>query len=55
MYQVYCAMDTPPVTFEEQEKCLNSPRQCWRVVEAKRKGAATQDIPLSSVKRRKPA
>lgn len=56
MYQVFCLMDTPPETFEEQEKCLNSPRECWRIAEARRnKGATAADIPVSSVKRRKPA
>jgi hypothetical protein len=53
MYQVFCGMNTPPVTFEEQEKCLASKTQCWRLAEARRKGSA--DVPLESVKRRKPA
>ncbi|HLZ24355.1 MAG TPA: hypothetical protein VKQ30_19750 [Ktedonobacterales bacterium] len=55
MYQVFCLMDTPPQTFEEQEKCLNSPRECWRIAEARRGKGATADIPVSHVKRRKPA
>ena len=61
MYQVFCGMNTPPVTFEEQEKCLASKTRCWRVAEANRKrpgasrAAATAEIPLASVRRRKPA
>lgn len=30
-------MDTPPVTAEEQQKCLHSPTLCWRIAEAMRK------------------
>lgn len=54
MYQVYCLMNTPPQTFDEQEKCLNSKTRCWRLAEAAKKGA-DGPIPVSSVKRRKPA
>jgi len=50
MYQVYCLRNTPPQTFAEQEKCIPTRTQCWRIAEAKRAG---QDaIPLSSIKRR---
>lgn len=48
MYQVFCGMNTPPGTVEEQEKCLASKTRCWRVAE-------TANIPLSSIKRRRPA
>jgi hypothetical protein len=34
MYQVFCMKDTPPVTSDEQTKCLQSQHQCWRLVEA---------------------
>jgi hypothetical protein len=30
LYQIICLMDTPPVTPEEQHKCLHSPHHCWR-------------------------
>jgi hypothetical protein len=50
MYQVYCRKNTPPETFDEQEKCLNSRTECWRIAEARRKGDGA--IPLTSVKRR---
>lgn len=50
MYQVYCGMNTPPNSLEEQEKCLSSKTHCWRLAEA---GAAP--IPVSSIKRRRPA
>jgi len=53
MYQVFCGKDTPPTSFEEQEKCLASKTTCWRIAEARRNGSA--DIPLESIKRRKPA
>jgi hypothetical protein len=53
MYQVYCMMNTPPETFEEQERCLASRTQCWRTGEATTGEQA--HISLSSVRRRKPA
>lgn len=56
MYQVYCGMNTPPNTSEEQDKCLSSKTRCWRLAEAARgAGADSARIPLSSVKRRRPA
>src|SRR5215472_3969681 len=51
LYQVYCLMDTPPVTWDEQEKCLSSSRECWRIAEARRQRLGA-DIPVSSIKRR---
>ena len=51
LYQVYCLMDTPPVTWDEQEKCLASSRECWRIAEARQHHLGA-DIPLSSIKRR---
>ena len=52
MYQVFCMRNTPPESFEEQEKCLNARTECWRVAEARRNGG---DVPLASIRRRKPA
>lgn len=57
MYQVFCGMNTPPGSIEEQEKCLSSRTRCWRLAESVAgtgAGGATH-IPLSSVKRRRPA
>ncbi len=31
LYQVFCALNTPPVTGEEQAKCLVSRNGCWRL------------------------
>ena len=57
MYQVYCMKDTPPESWEEQEKCLSSRARCWCLAEGKSKVAGV-DIPLSSIthndKRRTP-
>ena len=39
MYQVFCLLNTPPATLEEQEKCLASRTRCWRLVEAERRQA----------------
>jgi hypothetical protein len=55
MYQVFCLMNTPPETADEQEKCLSSRTQCWRIAEAKRKASAGVDIPVEQVRRRRPA
>lgn len=42
MYQVFCLKNTPPTTFEEQEKCLSSRTRCWRLVEAEARARAEQ-------------
>ncbi len=34
MYQVFCMQGTPPVTWEEQDKCMHSKNNCWRLAEA---------------------
>ena len=31
LYEVYCLKDTPPITHEEQDRCMSSPRICWRL------------------------
>ncbi len=35
LYQVYCCLNTPPTSHEEQEQCLHSPTHCWRLVQSK--------------------
>jgi hypothetical protein len=58
MYQVFCGKDTPPTSFEEQEKCLASKTTCWRIAEARagaRRTDGAADVPLDSIKRRTPA
>lgn len=30
LYEIYCLQNTPPVTAEEQRRCMRSARQCWR-------------------------
>ncbi|MBA3824928.1 MAG: hypothetical protein H0X24_13665 [Ktedonobacterales bacterium] len=40
MYQVFCLQDTPPVTAEEQAKCLVSHNACWRITEGRKRAAA---------------
>jgi hypothetical protein len=41
MYQVFCMKNTPPVTSEEQDRCLRSKTCCWRLAE-KKSAAAEQ-------------
>jgi hypothetical protein len=65
MYQVYCGMNTPPESVEEQERCLTSKTRCWRLaMMAQRahdgmKSNEDEDsapvIPLNSVTRRNPS
>ena len=56
MYQVYCLRNTPPETFDEQEKCLTSRTECWRIAEARAAGHPRRPIPLTDVRRaHKPA
>jgi len=31
LYEIYCLQDTPPVTIEEQDRCMHSPSMCWRL------------------------
>ncbi|HET8905785.1 MAG TPA: hypothetical protein VFN11_02340 [Ktedonobacterales bacterium] len=54
LYQVFCLMNTPPETADEQERCLSSRTCCWRLAEAARRpqraAAATAED-----KRRRPA
>ena len=37
LYQIYCLRGTPPLTWEEQEKCIASKQGCWRQRDANRK------------------
>jgi hypothetical protein len=61
LYQVYCLMNTPPTSWDEQEKCIASRTECWRIAEARAAAkdgtskSSASDIPLTSIKRRKPA
>jgi hypothetical protein len=31
LYEIYCLKDTPPVTMDEQDRCMHSPHICWRL------------------------
>ena len=39
MYQVFCMQGTPPITFEEQERCLRSKTCCWRLTKKQQSSA----------------
>jgi len=48
MYQVFCMQGTPPITFEEQERCLRSKSCCWRLSkkqQASAKEAVAEETP----------
>src|SRR5207253_10637164 len=42
MYQVFCMKNTPPITLEEQERCLHSKTSCWRLAN-KQQGKAKSE------------
>jgi hypothetical protein len=51
MYQVFCMKNTPPVTFEEQERCLHSKTSCWRLAnkrQAKAEESSNEETPSSA-------
>ncbi len=51
MYQVFCMKGTPPITAEEQDKCLSSKSCCWRLAQKrqeKAKKSAAEETPLAS-------
>jgi len=45
LYQIVCLLGTPPISAEEQARCMGTTTGCWRLKEAKRArqpaGAAT--------------
>ena len=48
MYQVFCMKGTPPITLEEQERCLRSKTCCWRLAKTQQSAAepaATEETP----------
>jgi hypothetical protein len=48
MYQVFCLMNTPPETLDEQDKCLSSRLRCWRLVAAEARARAQQQAEAAS-------
>ena len=31
LYEIYCLKDTPPLTAQDQQRCMRSPHVCWRL------------------------
>ena len=51
IYQVFCTQNTPPVTSDEQDKCLSSRFVCWRLAAAKSaQEHSSEDTPQSAHK-----
>ena len=51
MYQVFCMKNTPPVTSEEQDRCLRSKTVCWRLAnkrQAKAEESASEEAPSAA-------
>ncbi|WP_376795768.1 hypothetical protein [Thermogemmatispora sp.] len=42
LYQVFCMKGTPPLTLEEQNRCLRSKTCCWRLAEKEEKKEAVK-------------
>ncbi len=36
LYECYCLRDMPPLTLEEQERCMTSHSGCWREKQSRR-------------------
>lgn len=50
MYQVFCMQGTPPVTWEEQDKCMHSKACCWRLADSKTSQKTTDPSPSSAAR-----
>lgn len=55
LYQIICLQGTPPLTPEEQEKCMKPRTSCWRNPNIKCTKAAAEAANGSAGKRRKAA
>ena len=31
LYQIYCLQNTPPLTPDEQDRCMKARTRCWRL------------------------
>ncbi len=38
LYRCICLLGTPPETREEQDRCMASPRSCWRLKKTSESG-----------------
>lgn len=52
MYQVFCFLNTPPATFEEQQRCIASRTRCWRLAAARPADAAPGTRPAADAPKR---
>jgi len=50
IYQVFCMQNTPPVTSDEQDKCLHSRFVCWRLAEKSTDSQPGKEQPQSAHK-----
>jgi hypothetical protein len=50
IYQVFCTQNTPPVTNDEQDKCLHSRFTCWRLAGKAAGNQSTEERPQSAPK-----
>ncbi len=55
LYQIICLQGTPPLTPEEQEKCMKPRTSCWRDPSIKCTKAAAEAASGSTSRRRKAA
>ncbi|HEX6543961.1 MAG TPA: hypothetical protein VF040_19565 [Ktedonobacterales bacterium] len=55
LYQVFCLMNTPPETAEEQDRCLSSRTCCWRLTDAAKQSKTSASASASDGKRRRRA
>lgn len=51
MYQVFCFLNTPPASREEQDRCLASRTRCWRLVAAAQRASTPQPVAVRDARR----
>jgi len=44
LYHVICLQNTPPMTIDEQQDCLESKTSCWRLRAARRRRVAEAEV-----------
>lgn len=45
LYQIICLLNTPPVTVEEQQRCMRYRTTCWRLEEVEGKARCAAEAP----------
>lgn len=44
LYEIICLQGTPPLSEDEQQKCMCTRRECWRVAEVRKREARRESV-----------